>query len=115
MIPSSNISNHDLSRQLQSITDSSNKSNTKRTRKTVPKEFLTRKRLTNKAKWIQSARKVAVNCGASYTSKKGILVPARKLQNPCDESCRWICSTKITLDQRQEIHNTFWELYDHVL
>ena len=45
----------------ESSIDKPNKPPAKKTRKSVPKEILTRKRLTNKSKWIHSVKQLAVN------------------------------------------------------
>ena len=37
------------------------------------------------------------------------------MQASCDESCRQNCINKITQDERQALHDIFWNLGDHVL
>lgn len=53
----------------------------------------TRKRKRNMDKWIQNIRKRNRNSGKEYTSKKGIIIPARQTTNCV---CNNKCSTKFS-------------------
>lgn len=48
--------------------------------------------------------------GFSYQSRNGSHRSDRKVKPPCPETCRYKCTFNFTADDRQQIHQEFWQL-----
>ncbi|CAG9769804.1 unnamed protein product [Ceutorhynchus assimilis] len=86
---------------------------TRRKRKMQPKEKQCRKRVRNESEWIDVKAKKELNSGREHRNRKGKLIPARKMKNPCPESCRSKCTTRVTEEKRMEIFDLFWKIANH--
>ncbi|CAG9760447.1 unnamed protein product [Ceutorhynchus assimilis] len=84
---------------------------TRRKRKMQPKEKQCRKRVRNESEWIDVKAKKELNSGREHRNRKEKLIPARK--NPCPESCRSKCTTRVTEEKRMEIFDLFWKIANH--
>ncbi|CAH2242324.1 jg19937 [Pararge aegeria aegeria] len=60
--------------------------------------------------WADNKRKRLKNEGKVYLSKRGHIVPAKVIGNPCN--CKYNCSTKLTPEERMDIFEKFWKLGD---
>ena len=78
-------------------------------RQYAPPEKLTRKRQSNPEKWKKNIVKQKISRGEEYVNAHGNLVRARKVQPPCDKSCRMQCYSKISEAERQAIHDGFYK------
>lgn len=67
-----------------------------------------KKRLRNYDNWEEVKRKRLRNEGKAYSSKKGKNVPAKTIGKPC--TCRYKCYSKLSLEDRINAFNKFWEL-----
>ncbi|XP_022123024.2 protein tramtrack, alpha isoform isoform X2 [Pieris rapae] len=67
-----------------------------------------KKRVQNYDDWKDVTRKRLRNGGKEYSSKKGLLVPAKSMGKPC--ACKNKCFTKLTLEERQDAFDKFWKL-----
>lgn len=103
LVPSSNSFDESLSSDPGPHTSGSH------SRKYTPLEKLTRKRQSNPEKWRRNIIKEKVSRGEEYVNTSGNLVRARKVQPPCDKSCRLECYNKISEAERQEIHDGFYK------
>uniref|UniRef100_A0A2H1V0H9 SFRICE_000696 n=1 Tax=Spodoptera frugiperda TaxID=7108 RepID=A0A2H1V0H9_SPOFR len=65
-----------------------------------------RKRTVNKLKWKCNLRKQGAITGKSYTSKKGKVVPEKKMKPACD--CRLKCNERINDSIRQLIYQKYY-------
>ncbi|CAG9562635.1 unnamed protein product [Danaus chrysippus] len=65
-----------------------------------------RKRTLNKLKWKCNLRKQGAITGKSYTSKKGKVVPEKKMKPACD--CRLKCNERINDAIRQFIYQKYY-------
>lgn len=107
-----NVMTEDSSLPSESIfepTTTSTANKKKQTRNYTPPEKLTRKRQSNPKNWKRNKNKEKIALGEEYTTKTGKLMKAKKLQPPCDESCRMKCRTKITDQRRSELFNYYWK------
>ncbi|XP_033230714.1 uncharacterized protein LOC117181827 isoform X2 [Belonocnema kinseyi] len=68
-----------------------------------------------KEKYDWKKHKEACNKGQAYLNKKGILVRARKMGAGCDETCRFRCQERISLENRQKVFDYYWKLGSHPL
>ncbi|KAG8193005.1 hypothetical protein JTE90_028125 [Oedothorax gibbosus] len=67
-----------------------------------------RRRVRNPEKWKENERKAKRTRGEAYITKKGKLVKAKELGEPC--KCRRECHTKITEEERRIIFEEFYKL-----
>ncbi|KAL1506069.1 hypothetical protein ABEB36_004267 [Hypothenemus hampei] len=71
-----------------------------------------KKKVTVQSQWKKNKIKLLRNSGKAYKSlsSSGKIFEARKLKEPCGDSCRLKCSTKINEELRQEIFEKYWGL-----
>lgn len=70
-----------------------------------------KKRKLGPEKWKKNLAKKLRNTGVSYTNTKSKnTYPKRKLQPPCDESCKLKCANKISEEERINIFEMYWAL-----
>lgn len=67
-----------------------------------------RRRVRNPEKWKENERKAKRTRGEAYITKKGKLVKAKELGEPC--KCRRECHTKISEEERRMIFEEFYKL-----
>lgn len=62
--------------------------------------------------WKSNIRRDACQSGKAYKSRRGKCVPEKKviLLKNCLTDCKMKCSTKISEQERQELHNTYYKL-----
>jgi len=70
-------------------------------------EQKSRKRQANPKMWKKNVQKMKRHCGLEYRTKKKIIV-AKTIKQPCSDSCKLQCKSKITEQKRQGIHSQFW-------
>ncbi|CAH1107035.1 unnamed protein product [Psylliodes chrysocephalus] len=63
-----------------------------------------------KNSWKKNVRKNKKNAGDPYINSKGHHVPGRFLGEPCNNSCRIKCSTRIRQEERTNIFISYWNL-----
>lgn len=73
-----------------------------------------RKRKKNKENWKQSIRKRKCQAGKEYVDAKGRRKEQRniKTRKDCDTKCKFLCSRKLSEQERAEYFETFWRLND---
>ena len=64
-----------------------------------------RKRTRTPAEWKQNIRKAKREKGESYTDIKGNVHLPRKVQKGCEGKCRYKCTTLLSNDDHQAIHD----------
>lgn len=77
----------------------------------VKKHKMSKKRKKNEQLWKRVVAAKARESGESYVSRKGIVIPAKHINEDiiCNEKCRLKCSVKIDQDQRVTIFNDFYK------
>ncbi|CAH2981692.1 unnamed protein product [Chilo suppressalis] len=71
-------------------------------------------RKSDKDSWKDCKRKSLRNLGLEYSSRKGKIMPSKKLLPGCDFKCRLQCQNKIKETARKELFQKFWSLGDRV-
>ena len=61
---------------------------------------------------MTTIRKKQKNAGKEYINMKDKLIPAKKLGEGCDDSCRLKCKSNISLEQRKKIFDEFYKTPD---
>lgn len=69
----------------------------------------TRKRKRQPMKWKKNVAKEKLNRGEEHVNVKGLRRPARKMDEPCDHSCKKKCTPIICQEVRQGIFDEFWK------
>ncbi|CAH1975140.1 unnamed protein product [Acanthoscelides obtectus] len=82
-------------------------------RKITPKERKGRKRVKNTNEWIDVRAKKELNLGIEHKNRKGTIIPAKQIKNPCKENCRNKCRQKISEEERKALFEEFWKIGDH--
>ncbi|CAH1976268.1 unnamed protein product [Acanthoscelides obtectus] len=82
-------------------------------RKITPKERKGRKRVKNTNEWIDVRAKKELNLGIEHKNRKGKIIPAKQIKNPCKENCRNKCRQKISEEERKALFEEFWKIGDH--
>lgn len=73
----------------------------------------TRKRKSCPTEWRRNKIKLLRNSGQAYTTlNKGMLVEAKQMKMPCNESCILKCRTKFSEEERVAIFKSYWDLAD---
>ena len=85
----------------------------KNKRKAIRKEKVVKKRLRNVKEWIDVKSKASLDRGLEHSNRKGKLIKARYIAEPCTAKCRLKCKSKISEEQRLVVFKEFWELQDH--
>lgn len=88
-------------------------SNSKKNRKSNTRVKVGRKRERKEEEWIDVKSKTGLDRGLEHTNRQGKLVKARKIGEPCQQTCRLECNTKMNQEMRQKIFKDFWNLQDH--
>ena len=70
-----------------------------------------RKRKRCEETWRQNTRKRLRQCGANYTTVKGLQHAARSVK-PVDCGCRFRCTSNFTDEDRHHVHSVFWRMND---
>lgn len=60
--------------------------------------------------WIRNKQRNARAKGEEYITKTGKKIPAKRMQSPCKESCRFKCRKKISEEDRQKNFGKYWKL-----
>ncbi|XP_071480067.1 uncharacterized protein [Diadema antillarum] len=68
-----------------------------------------RKKTADPTRWKQHMRKERRSHGLPYKARDGKQHQARCVGPPCGASCKVKCSTKISVDVREELFNSYWE------
>ncbi|XP_071056024.1 uncharacterized protein [Onthophagus taurus] len=63
--------------------------------------------------WIDVQAKRERNLGLKHKNRKGNVIPAKEMKNPCKEGCRNKCREKISEQRRKEVFEEFWKIGDH--
>lgn len=61
-------------------------------------------------KWQKNVLKKARNLGEEYMRNNKTLKSARKMREPCHETCLLKCTTKITEEERAKVFSEYWKL-----
>nr|CAI5822397.1 unnamed protein product [Callosobruchus analis] len=72
-----------------------------------------RKRVRNTSEWIDVKAKKDLNLGMEHKNRKGKLILAKQMKEPCKEECRNRCREKISQDNRQSLFEEFWKIDNH--
>lgn len=70
------------------------------------------KRQRNPDLWKKNVRKKARQTGQAYVTDAGKKVPARKIREGCNSTCRLGCHNSFDLVSREDLFQTFWGLED---
>ena len=102
ILTSSNVQSFVETTTLDSLSNlnSTSISNKKRHKRKNRPKILTRKRKIEKNLWIDVAAKRARNTGTEGIGRKGEVIEAKKIKEGC-RSCRFKCSIKISLEDRE--------------
>lgn len=78
----------------------------------VANKELTRKRTRNPNAWKRNISKKLCQSGQPYQDNKGNVHNARVVKNlkDCENNCKYLCGKKISINERQAIHESFWRL-----
>ena len=74
------------------------------------KHKVTRKRVHNKALWIDAQAKKARIAGAEGSGRNNIKIKPREMGDGCNDECRRQCANKITEEGRKSAFALFWSL-----
>ncbi|KAI8435869.1 hypothetical protein MSG28_004078 [Choristoneura fumiferana] len=72
-----------------------------------------KKRKRCEDKWRDTKRKLLLNSGQEYMTRKGKVKEEKKLKPVCRSTCKLKCYDKFDTDTRQRILTNFWKLGDH--
>lgn len=72
----------------------------------------TRKRKRQTQLWKKNIIKSKRNKGEEYTDDKGVVRPAKKMGEPCDESCKKKCFEKVNEEERRAFFQEYWSCPD---
>lgn len=71
-----------------------------------------RKRIKNELEWKRNVRKIKKNSGQPYVNVKGRHFDKKQLQPPCNDTCKFKCTSHFTNDNREQVLNAFWKMAD---
>ena len=108
--PESSTDTDDLSKKIEEELVQPKKN---QKRKKTAKKSEVRKRLRNENDWIDNKAKRELNFGVKHQNRKGVLVPERKIEASCKDTCRLKCKNRLNDEQRKNIFQQFWQLGDH--
>nr|CAI5858728.1 unnamed protein product [Callosobruchus analis] len=76
-----------------------------RKRKLILREKKDKKRVRNTSEWIDVKAKKDLNLAMEHKNRKGKLILAKQMKEPCKEECRNRSREKISQDNRQSLHS----------
>nr|CAI5859659.1 unnamed protein product [Callosobruchus analis] len=84
-----------------------------RKRELILREKKGRKRVRNTSGWIEVKAKKDLNLCVEHKNRKGKLILAKQMKEPCKEECSNRCREKISQDNKRSLFEEFWKIGKH--